>query len=271
MSFSCRPAVVRPTFFFVVFTVIFGLIASVLAGESSSSSIGNRAAAHSTECDRLLKQSTRANCPPQGFIALFNGCDLSGWRGLGHFDPRELQQMTSEQRADKQQQDDADMRLHWSVDNGEIVSDGHGVFLTTERDFGNFELLVDWKMVEPNGDSGIYLRGCPQVQIWDPNNLEQRQHGNEHGSGGLWNNNPDCPGRFPLVKADKPIGQWNTFRIKMVGQRVTVHFNDQLVVDHAEMHNYFDRLLPVFPTGVIQLQTHGSETRFRNLYLRELP
>ena len=54
---------------------------------------------------------------------------------------------------------------HWSVDNGELVNDGHGAYLTTDREYGDIELLLEYKTV-PLADSGIYLRGTPQVQIW---------------------------------------------------------------------------------------------------------
>ncbi|MCA9265884.1 MAG: DUF1080 domain-containing protein, partial [Planctomycetales bacterium] len=94
--------------------------------------------------------------------------------------------------------------------------------------------------------------------------------GIQKGSGALWNNNDDNPGKWPLVKADHPIGEWNTFKVRMIGSRVWVWFNDQLTVDGAIMDNYYDRSIPVFATGCIQLQTHGSETRFRNVFVREI-
>ena len=165
------------------------------------------------------------------------------------------------------------MAKHWRVDQakGEIVSDGHGVYLTTGKDYGDFEFCVDWLMVSHNGDSGIYLRGYPQVQIWDPDNPGVAGLGAPKGSGALWNNNDDNPGKWPLVKADNPVGQWNTFRIKMIGSRVWVWFNGKLTVDGQILDNYFDRSKPVLPRGPIELQTHGSEIRFRNVYVREIP
>jgi hypothetical protein len=210
---------------------------------------------------------------PKGFASLFNGKDLGGWHGLDHFDPRKLKSMSDKERAEKRAKDNADLAKHWKVVDDEIVNDGHGVYLTTDKDYGDFEFLVDWKMVEPRGDSGIYLRGSPQVQIWDPSDPSEgaKKNGNPKGSGALWNNNPDSDGRFPLAKADKPIGEWNTLRVKMVGDRVTVHLNDQLTVDNAVMHNYFDRAGPMFETGPIQLQTHGSEMHFRKIFVREIP
>ena len=125
-------------------------------------------------------------------------------------------------------------------------------------------------MVSHNGDSGIYLRAYPQVQIWDPDNPNEVKNGAPKGSGALWNNNADNPGKWPLVKADNPVGQWNTFHIKMIGSRVWVWFNDKLTVDGQILDNYFDRSKPILPRGPIELQTHGSEIRFRNIYIREI-
>ena len=110
----------------------------------------------------------------------------------------------------------------------------------------------------------------PQVQIWDYTEEAKFKLGADKGSGGLWNNSPGAPGKDPLVLADKPFGQWNKFRILMVGSRVTVWLNDKLVVDHALMENYYDRKTPIPAKGPIELQTHGGEIRWRNVFLREI-
>jgi 3-keto-disaccharide hydrolase len=219
-------------------------------------------------------QDRPLNRPPQGFTNLFNGKDLSGWRGRQQtYSPYVEAKLTKEELAEKQKAWNADRDLHWSVDaaKGEIVSDGNGVHLTTEKDYGDFEFHVDWLMVSPNGDSGVYLRSFPQVQVWDPDNPREERNGAPRGSGALWNNNPDNPGRWPLVKADNPVGQWNAFRIRMVSNRVWVWLNDKLTVDGQIMDNYFERAQPILPRGPIELQTHGSEIRFRNVYVREIP
>jgi hypothetical protein len=207
--------------------------------------------------------------PPKDFVALYNGQDLSGWRGGDTFDHRKWLAMPDDERAKQDAAWTADMRAHWRAEGGEFVNDGKGKYATTVRDYGDFELLVDYKTV-PLADSGIYLRGCPQVQIWDHTNPAEFRNGAEKGSGGLWNNSPGAPGKDPLVLADKPFGQWNRFRILMVGARVTVWLNGKLVVDHAAMENYYDRKLPVPPRGPIQLQTHGGEIRWRNIFIREI-
>jgi hypothetical protein len=165
---------------------------------------------------------------------------------------------------------EATKKPHWYVENGELVNDGFGAYATTEKDYGDFELLVDYRTV-PKADSGIYLRGVPQVQIWDSSLPDPQNLGLAKGSGGLWNNSPGAPGKDPLVKADKPLGEWNRFRIVMRGDKVTVTLNDQKVVDDARMENYYDRAVPVPEKGPIQLQTHGGEIRWRNIFIRELP
>ena len=200
------------------------------------------------------------NTPPEGFVALFNGRDLTGWKGLVG-DPRSRATMTPEQLAEAQKKADEGIRAHWQVADGALVFDGKGRSLCTGKDYADFELYVDWKIL-PGGDSGIYLRGSPQVQIWDP---AQRPE----GSGGLFNNKKH-PAK-PLVCADNPLGQWNTFHIKMVGQRVSVWLNDTLVVDNTVMENYFERDKPIYPTGQIELQNHGNTLYFKNIYLREIP
>lgn len=198
--------------------------------------------------------------PPKGFTALFNGKDLDGWKGGSTVDPGKI---TKEQ----QTKWDEELPKHWRVENGELVSDGHDPYLATKKDYGDFELWVDWNLAA-KGDSGIYLRGCPQVQIWDPTNADAHKHGSDKGSGALWNN--DKHEKWPNEVADKPIGQWNRMFIRMVGERVTVVLNDKKVVDNVVMENYYDRKSPVPKTGPIDLQTHGSETRFRNVFVREI-
>ena len=211
--------------------------------------------------------------PPAGFTSLFNGRDLSGWRGRQRdYSPYEEAKLTKAELAAKQALWNADRDQHWRVDadRKEIVSDGQGVFLATDKDYADFELYVDWKMVAHNGDSGIYLRGFPQVQVWDPDNPREVGNGAPKGSGALWNDNPENPGRWPLVKADNPVGEWNTFRIRIVGNKVWIWLNGKQTVDGQVMDNYFDRSKPILSAGPIELQTHGSEIRFRNIFVREI-
>lgn len=214
-----------------------------------------------------LQAQPAADAVPEGFTPLFNGHDLTGWRGLAA-DPRKKATMTEEELAKAQAEADESMREHWRVVDGVIEFDGEGKNLCTERDYGNFELYVDWK-IPPAGDSGIYLRGNPQVQIWDTAHEPLFKHGADKGSGSLWNNKKHE--RFPLVHADKPVGEWNTFFIRMIGDRVTVKLNGELVVDNVPLENYWQPGKPLPATGSIELQNHGNKLWFRNVYIRELP
>jgi hypothetical protein len=213
------------------------------------------------------------NVPPKGFTALFDGKTIGGWFGWDTKDPRELWKMTPEKLAEYKQKSQDGLRKHWTVENGELVNDGHGQYATTDKDYGDIEFLIDYKTV-PKADSGIYLRAVPQVQIWDYTKEGGKWDiGADKGSGGLWNNRKGAPGKDPLVLADKAFGQWNHFRILQIGARTTVYLNGKLVVDHAILENFWDpkRQMPLFPKGPIQLQTHGGEIRWRNIFVREIP
>jgi hypothetical protein len=210
--------------------------------------------------------SAADNTPPEGFKALFNGRDLTGWKGLlkGPLDnPAKRAEASREELARAQVEADANMREHWKVENGALVFDGKGRSLATDKDYGDFEMYVDWKIL-PKGDSGIYLRGTPQVQIWDPDAEAQ----NAVGSGGLFNNKKH-PSK-PTKRADKPVGEWNTFWIKMVGEKVWIKLNGELVVDGVVLENYWERDKPIYPTGQIELQNHGNTLWFKNIYIKEL-
>ncbi len=238
--------------------------------------------AKAVEAPRTSAPVKNDDTPPPGFVSLYNKKDLTGWRGGETFDHRKLLAMSE---ADRKKQIDAwtatmtvvgkTGKPHWWADGNELVNDGSGAYATTEKDYGDFELRLEYKTV-PLADSGIYLRGVPQVQIWDHTNPKEKANGAEKGSGALWNNPAGSPGKFPLVLADKPFGEWNTVRVIMTGARVSVWLNDKLTVDHAILENYYDYKLkpeerrPIPRTGPIQLQTHGGEIRWRNIFLREI-
>jgi hypothetical protein len=185
----------------------------------------NRTALFATALVLALGASARAadNTPPAGFEALFNGKDLAGWK--------------------------SGKEGHWKVEDGVIAYDGKGSNLVSERsDFRNFVLHVDWKLT-PKGDSGVFPRGEPQVQIWD----------NPEGSGGLWNDKVKA-----LTKADKPIGEWNHFEIIVENDKITVLLNGEKVVDAYAKKWKNER-------GPIHLQNHGNPLWFKNIYVKALP
>ena len=200
-----------------------------------------------------------------GFVSMFNGIDLTGWKGLVQ-NPIARAKMTPEELAAQQEKADERMRKNWHVEDGILIYKGDGYDnLCTEKMYGDFELHLDWKL-EPEGDSGLYLRGTPQVQAWDTSLI---QVGAQVGSGGLYNNQKHPS--VPLLVADNPIDEWNTFRIIMVDDKVTVYLNGLLVTDNVVLENFWDRGIPVFGKEAIELQAHTTRVEFRDMYIREIP
>jgi hypothetical protein len=183
------------------------------------------------------KAGPKDNMPPEGFKALFNGKDLTGWKAN-----------------DKTKE-------HWKVVDGILTYDGKEKNLQTAKDYRHFVMHVDWK-IKPKGDSGIYLRGKPQIQIWDDP---------KEGSGGVWNDIDPKTGKrnMPTKVMDKKPGEWNHFEITLEkGDLVTVIFNGEKVVDKFLMKGG-GKELP--KTGPIELQHHGDPLWFKNIYVKELP
>ncbi len=202
-----------------------------------------------------------------GFISIFNGKNLDGWKGLVE-NPIARAKMSKKELAAAQVKADKEAVNDWKVVDGTIFFDGKGYNnLCTEKLYGDFEMMIDWKLYPgPEPDAGIYLRGTPQVQIWD---TARTNVGAEVGSGGLYNNQKN-PSK-PLKVADQKVGEWNTFFIRMVGERVSVWLNGELVTDEVVLENFWDRNQPIFPVEQIELQAHGSEVAYRDIFIREIP
>lgn len=214
---------------------------------------------------QAIKKFLDENSTDNGYVSIFNGEDLSGWKGLVG-NPISRSKMSAKELANAQAKVDKEALKNWIVQDGDIFFTGKGNNLCTKKMYGDFEMLVDWKLypgAEP--DAGIYLRGTPQVQIWD---ISRTNVGAQVGSGGLYNN--QTHESIPLKVADLKLGEWNTFYIKMVGDRVTVILNGELVVDNVILENYWDRNQPIFPIEQIELQAHGSEVAYRDIYIKEL-
>ena len=203
-----------------------------------------------------LGKPERDNKAPEGFTALFDGKDLRGWKGLVK-DPPARHKMTKEQLDEEQIKADAEAFKHWSVNDGVIEYDGKNNNLCTTKDYGDFEMFVDWKL-PPKGDRESICAAGPQVQIWD---------------------NPLGSGR-PLQQSEKPpaipqwwpinlLGEWNRFQILMIGDKVTVYLNNVLVVNNVTMENYWERDKPIYPMEQIELQHHGDHSLVQeHLYQR---
>ena len=191
----------------------------------------------SAEGDAQDKAGPQDNMPPTGFKLLFNGKDLDGWQANDN------------------------TKKHWVVVDGILTYDGKEKNLKTVKDYRHFIMHVDWK-INPKGDSGVYLRGRPQIQIWDDP---------KEGSGGVWNDIDPKTGKrnMPTKIMDKKTGEWNHFEITLEkGDLVTVIFNGEKVVDKFLMKGG-GKELP--KTGPIELQHHGDPLWFKNIYVKELP
>jgi hypothetical protein len=229
------------------------------------------------------------NVPPSGFIALFNGKDLTGWTVP------------------------AGDNGHWKVVNGVIDYDARSEAsgdknLWSEREFGDYVLQLDWRIKEtpftnpkvryilpdgtyardtqgkelnltlPDSDSGVLLREAGkkvnwyyQVNIWCW----------PVGSGEMYGprTDPNAPPELraavtPRTQADKPVGEWNHFEITVRGKTVSVALNGKTVLPGAT--------IPDLPSrGRLALQHHGAErdgkwfvspslVQFKNIYIKEL-
>jgi Domain of Unknown Function (DUF1080) len=183
----------------------------------------------------IAEQPPPVSTPPTGFTALFSGGDLAQWRNTS---------IATE---------------HWKSVNGELVNDGQGTDLVTAKVYRDFELLLDWK-IPLKGDSGVYLPGGQQVQIW----------AKDSGSGSFVFNHKYTIA--PTVVADKPLGEWNAFRIKLLNGKVTVTLNNQVVLQDAPVEKGFEPPLlgPVEGSLRLQKSPHNVPTMFRNVFIREL-
>ena len=211
-----------------------------------------------------LKNYLKALPYDNGWELLFNGKNLDGWKGLVG-NPISRAKMSADSLLKAEAVANVNAQNDWVVEDGLLIFTGHGDNLCTKKMYGDFEMYVDWK-ITAKGDAGIYLRGSPQVQIWD---TSRREVGAQVGSGGLYNNQKNQS--KPTAVLDNKIGEWNTFHIIMKGERVTVYLNGQKVTDNVVLENYWDRKIPIFPKEAIELQAHGTYVAYRNIYVRELP
>jgi hypothetical protein len=204
----------------------------------------------------------------EGYVALFNGKDLTGWKGLVG-NPITRSKITENDLSEAQAKADTIMRNGWTVNNGELIFKGKGDNIATIKKYGDIEMQLDWKIFDDNnkeGDAGIYLRGTPQVQMWDTSRVKV---GAQVGSGGLYNNQKHQS--KPSKVADNKLGEWNHFYIKMIDDKVTVYLNGELVTDNVPLENYWNKNLPLFPEEQIELQAHGSRVAYRDIYIKEIP
>ena len=217
------------------------------------------------------KATVQPTSSREGFTTLFNGKDFTGWHGLKTMDPRQFEALSAEEKSKVLAEGAEDMKKHWKVRGRRHRQRRPGCLshhrqgLRRHRAPGRLEdrtaraIAASTSAARRRFRSGI--SPSPDTRRWAPtrapavSGTTARAH----------------PARIPLVRADNPVGQWNTFRIIQVGARTTIYLNDKLIVDHAILENYWKRSIPIPARGPIQLQTHDHELLWRNISIREIP
>jgi hypothetical protein len=175
-------------------------------------------------------------------LSLFNGSDLSGWklRNVNNLPPGRMQAAT------------------WRVVDGVMENMPHGTDIITDQKFTDFKLHVEFKMVEKS-NSGVYLRGRYEVQIED--NFGQEPE--SHRIGGVYGF--ITPSSNPARRA----GEWQSFDITLSGRKVTVVFNDKLIIDNAEIPGITGGALDCNEgePGPIMLQGDHEKIYYRNIVI----
>lgn len=211
-----------------------------------------------------IKKFIEENKKQNGFVSIFNGKDLTGWKGLVG-NPLIREKMSKKELDKQQKKADVETKNSWLVNDGELIFTGKGNNLCTDKQYADFEMLIDCKLYPGNeSEAGICLRGTPKVQIWDTARVSV---GANVGSGGLHNNIVNS--NTPLMVADEKVGEWNHFRIKMIGDRVTIWLNGELVVNNTILENSWDRNQPIPFKEQIELQA-GSKVAYRDILIREI-
>ena len=207
-------------------------------------------------------QSLSAAEASEGFTPLFNGTDLAGWRGY---------KMTTPPAG-------------WTVVNGEITRTTGGGDLITETSFANFELRLDWK-ISPGGNSGIFYRGTEEFEAiyWSAPEMQILDDGvHADGRNRLTSTGADYALYAAPVGVVKPVGEWNSVRIVVNGNKVEQWLNEQKVVEYelgsadwtAKVAASKFSQWPGYgkaTRGHIGLQDHGDRVWFRNIRIKVLP
>jgi hypothetical protein len=191
-----------------------------------------------------------------GFVSLFNGKDLKGWKKYD---------VTNDV---------------WSVEDGKIVCSGKkgGGWLGTERDYANFELRLEYRL-KPGGNSGVYIR-APQtgwisrvgmeIQILDDFAPQYAKLDFYQYTGSIYHV------VAPTRRAGKKAGEWNKMTIRADGRQIVVTLNGKKIVDADLDRCRKDRQVArehpglARTTGRIGLQNHTDRVEFRNLRIKEI-
>src|SRR4051812_46416502 len=179
-------------------------------------------------------QELSAEEAKEGFVSLFNGKDLTGWR-FGETAPT-LQTMPK----------------NWKVEDGVIkLSGGNSPHLASRREFGDFDVRLQWRAMRDKDKSGFFIRGGRGGKA-NQINLSQAAVGKLMSG---------AEGGDPVPDLQKPVGEWNDWRVVAVGDRVTFWCNGRRA---WEVGGFKDR------RGYLGLQAEGAPMEFRNIRIKEL-
>jgi 3-keto-disaccharide hydrolase len=207
-------------------------------------------------CGLILLAGPGAPCAQaadEGFVKLYNGKDLTGWHAK-------------------------DGKIEGWKANGEMISCvGSGGWLTTDREYGDFELRLEYR-IPAGGNSGVGIRypaaGDPahvgmEIQILDDNAPQYKDLKPAQHNGGIYYQSP------PKAKASKPPGEWNRYVIRCQGPKVVVHLNG-VEIQNINVEEFtrgeggYKPLAERPRKGFIGLQSHGAQVDFRNIEIKEL-
>jgi len=176
--------------------------------------------------------------PGPGWLPLFNGADLRGWKAVGRY------------------------KSEWRAEDGTLANPVESDNLYTEKEFENFQLHIEFKLPK-GGNSGVFLRGCKEVQLFD--SFGKAKLG-EDDCGGIFGKLP------PAVNAARPAGEWNSLDVTIVGRKITVVLNGKTTVDGkvvdgvtgGQINEEEDK------PGPLMLQGDHGAVWFRNLWLKPI-
>jgi len=176
--------------------------------------------------------------PGKEWLPLFNGKDLAGWKAVGRY------------------------KSEWRVENGVLANPVESDNIYTEKEFKNLQLHVEFK-IPKGGNSGVFLRGCKEVQICDSFGKEKLA---EDDCGGIFGKLP------PSVNAARSAGEWNALDITLVGRTITVVLNGKKVVDGQVVNGVTGGQIneDEDKPGPLMLQGDHSAVWYRNLWIKPL-
>ena len=174
------------------------------------------------------------------WVSLFDGKDLDGWVHAR----------------------DAGKAHEWTVEKGTMTNVAHGEDIATKKTFTDFELKIEYKTVRM-GNSGVYLRGRIELQVFDSN---KRKKPGKADDGAIFGQTA------PLINATKPAGKWTKLHVRCVGDRVTATLNGKTIHDNQLIPGVTGGAQPggVTDPGPLMLQGDHGKVWYRNIKIRPI-